>query len=99
MTTTEERIKLKEEEKYIATVASFLDQELNAGFDKKTIGFVLLLFPFGEQIDGRVNYVSSAERKDAIEALKTLLERWQAEENGSKGDPGVPLSDLRKSED
>jgi len=64
-------------------------QVLAAGLDKifngtdrtepKTIGFILLVFPFGEtSFEGRVNYVSNgADRKDMIIMMKEMIARFE----------------------
>ena len=36
-------------------------------------GFILLTFPFGQQVNARIGYVSNARREDAINALKEWL--------------------------
>jgi len=40
-------------------------------------GFALLIFPMGEG-DGRMNYISNAERATMRTALAELLARWDA---------------------
>lgn len=46
---------------------------------KKTIGFVLLLAPFGQVADGRVNYISNGEREDMVAMMKELLARFEGQ--------------------
>jgi hypothetical protein len=53
-------------------LAAFLDQEFNgdARGAARPVGFVLLVFPFGER-DGRCNYISNgADRRDMIKLLR-----------------------------
>lgn len=62
-------------------IAKVLDELFNGdlkGLERKT-GFVLLCFPFGEQIDGRINYISNGERSDVVNSLKELLARFQGQ--------------------
>lgn len=42
----------------------------------RTVGFVLLAFPFDGN-DGRMNYISNADRKDIIVALKELVANFE----------------------
>lgn len=63
------------------SLARGLDKILNGdltGEDRK-VGFTLLLFNFGDE--GRVNYVSNADRADMIATMKTLLARWEGQPN------------------
>jgi hypothetical protein len=58
-------------------VAEVLDNVFNPGLkgsDKK-VAFALLIMPFGEEPDARVNYISNASREDMIAALKEFLAR------------------------
>lgn len=54
-----------------------IDEALNADRLNPEVGFVLLMFPFGEKVDGRINYLSNGERESVHRALKELLERWE----------------------
>jgi hypothetical protein len=78
-----ENYKVGEEE----PVEAHLARELNAlghvtkewieeSFGKDKIGFVILMFQFGE--GGRMNYLSNARREDIIKALEELLENFKA---------------------
>lgn len=62
-------------------VAAALDQLFNGetrGKDRAT-GFVLLVFPFGEQ-EGRCNYVSNgADRRDIITLMKEQIKRFEGQ--------------------
>lgn len=55
-----------------------LDEAFN-GKDRppRTVGIVLLTFPFGTPEGGRVNYVNNGERDSVRVALKELLARWE----------------------
>lgn len=44
-------------------------------------GFILFAFPFGENPDNRLAYVSNAKREDAINALKEWLLKAGASED------------------
>ena len=63
-------------------IARFLDEVFNGkeGGPKK-IGFALLIYHFGEQLEGsgRVNYIGNGQRQDVITALKELIGRWERE--------------------
>lgn len=72
------------EEEYRATMESVvrgLDQIFNGqarGHDRK-VGFVLLVFPFGEK-EGRCNYMSNgADREDVKTLLKEQLARFEGQ--------------------
>lgn len=74
------------EEQYRAqmeAVASALDKAFNGdakGPDKKT-GFVLLVFPYGDQ-SGRCNYISNgADRQDIIKLLREQANRFDEQTN------------------
>lgn len=60
-------------------VASALDVLFN-GEDKekdRKVGFVLLVFPFGEE--GRCNYISNADRADVVTMLKEQIARFEGQ--------------------
>lgn len=42
-------------------------------------GFALLVFPFGEAPNGRVNYISNADRKDMLVAMKEFIARAEGQ--------------------
>ena len=50
-------------------------------------GFILLTFPFGEDPRNRCNYVSNADRMDAINAMKEFIIKCGAEEDWMKDLP------------
>ena len=59
-------------------VAAALDETFNRGAkgSSRQVGFVLLVFPFGEK-EGRCNYISNgADRADIIKLLRELANRF-----------------------
>jgi hypothetical protein len=68
-------------EKMLAVVQS-VDRLFNGEPDgqmRKT-GVVLLVFPFGEELDGRVNYMSNgARREDMIILFKEMIARFEGQ--------------------
>jgi hypothetical protein len=67
-------------EKMVA-MAGGLDEFWNGkakGNDKK-VGFVVMLFPYGEH-DGRCNYISNgADRKDVVTLMKEMISRFEGQ--------------------
>ena len=47
-------------------------------------GFVVLAFPFGESPKNRMTYISNADRKDVINAMKEFIIKAGAEEGWMK---------------
>ena len=43
------------------------------------VGFALLVFPLGSAPDGRVNYISNAQRKDMLVAMKEFIARAEGQ--------------------
>jgi hypothetical protein len=60
-------------------LARFLDEIFNGKNGPKKVGFALLVYEFGEQQDGRINYIGNGQRDDVRTALKELLGRWEKE--------------------
>lgn len=59
-------------------LAAILDDSLNGDAEPKKTGFVLLMFDFGEPTSSsRMNYISNAERKDMLVALRELLANFE----------------------
>lgn len=56
-------------------VAHALDYAFNGAQRPRSTGFVLLVFPFGD--DGRCNYISNARREDVVVMLKEQLAKLQ----------------------
>jgi len=67
-------------EKMVA-LAGAIDELFNGeakGKDKK-VGFVILVFPFGNE-DGRCNYISNgADRKDIVVMMKEQIKRFEGQ--------------------
>jgi len=62
-------------------VARSLDTVFNGdkrGKDR-AIGFVLLMFPFDAGEGARTNYISNADRKDIVVALKEIVARFEGQ--------------------
>lgn len=62
-------------------VAAGLDQIFNgdAKAPNKKVGFVLLLFEYGEQ-EGRCNFISNgADRKDIVVLFKEMIARFEGQ--------------------
>ena len=62
-------------------VAHVLDELFNgeAKGAARTIGFLLLVFPFGES-EGRCNYISNgADRKDIVTMMKEQIKRFEGQ--------------------
>ena len=46
----------------------------------RQVGFILLVFPFGETDKGRCNYISNgADRKDVVAMLKYQIARFEGQ--------------------
>ena len=69
----------------MVAIATALDELFNGpvkGPARKT-GFVLLVFPFGEN-EGRCNYISNgANRKDVVAMLKEQIARFEGQPEAS----------------
>lgn len=63
------------------SLAGFLDRQFNGdtrGKDRE-VGFVLLVFPFGEK-GGRCNFISNgANRKDIVVLFKEMIARFEGQ--------------------
>lgn len=61
-------------------LAEGIDQILNGKGkpEPKKVGFVLLMFEFGQTEGGRVNYISNADRADMIAAMHEWLARAES---------------------
>ena len=53
-----------------------LDHMLNPPDRPKEIGFVLLMFAFGDKAFARMNYLSNADRPQMTEALRELVRKF-----------------------
>lgn len=65
----------------MAAVAETLNELFNGtlkGKDRK-VGFVVMVFPYGEH-QGRVNYISNgANRKDVVVLMKEMIARFEGQ--------------------
>lgn len=52
---------------------------------KRKWGFALLIFPFGETPNGRMNYLSNSEREDMLVAMKEFIARNEGRYFGGGG--------------
>lgn len=62
-------------------LAASLDKAFNGdkrGKDRST-GFVLLMFPFDTVEGARTNYISNADRRDIVVALKEIVARFEGQ--------------------
>jgi hypothetical protein len=60
-------------------VAAALDEAFNGDAKDKKVGFVLLVFEYGEQ-EGRCNYISNgAGRKDIVTLMKEQIKRFEGQ--------------------
>jgi hypothetical protein len=63
-------------------MAGKIDRYFNGEFrgaDRK-VGFVLMVFPFGELVEGRCNYISNgADRKDIVTLMKEMIARFEGQ--------------------
>lgn len=79
------------EERYVKkmrALAEIVDEMFN-GSDRpphgvRRTGFVLLVFPFGEE-NGRMNYMSNADRLDMVKAIEELLDNMRGRRRRSDG--------------
>jgi hypothetical protein len=56
-------------------LAQVIDEFFNGKERPKRVGFAMLIFEFGPEDRGRVNYISNAERKDMLVAMKEFIAR------------------------
>lgn len=74
--------------KQMVAVARTLDEVFNGRKKRgaRETGFVLLVFPFGEDPRGRCNYISNgADRRDMISLFREMIARFE-------GQPEIPES-------
>jgi hypothetical protein len=68
-------------DKMVAIVQT-LDEFFNEGAkgDARKVGFVLMVFPFGEEKTGRCNYMSNgADRRDVVTLMKEMIARFEGQ--------------------
>lgn len=84
MTHPDEEIQ-KEYRDQMQLLARELDQYFNPDYfaeeaDQRGVGFVLMVFPFGEVEGGRFNYISNgADRKDIVILMKEMIARFEGQ--------------------
>lgn len=77
------------QEKYreaMNAVAAALDRTFNgeARGDDRKVGFVLLVFEYGEADKGRTNFISNgADRKDLVVLFKEMIARFEGQPEAS----------------
>ena len=59
------------------SLAEGIDEVLNGPVRPKKVGFALLMFEFGHVDNGRVNYISNADRADMFAAVKEWVARME----------------------
>lgn len=53
---------------------------LKAWLDARKVGFVLMVFPYGETDTGRCNYISNgAGRNDVVTLMKEMIARFEGQ--------------------
>lgn len=63
-------------------VARAIDEMFNGELkgDARKTGFVLMVFPFGEDVEGRCNYISNgADRDDVVVLMKEMIARFEGQ--------------------
>ena len=63
-------------------IAQGIDEVLNDGKTgaARDTGFVLLVYPFGEAVGGRCNFISNgADRKDLVVLMKEMIARFEGQ--------------------
>jgi hypothetical protein len=72
----------EEYRKQMVMLARYLDRIFNGktvGPERKT-GFVLMVFPYGEHMTSRCNYLSNgADRKDVVVLMKEMIARFEGQ--------------------
>lgn len=62
----------------MSAIMHAIDDFLNPDKESRNVGFALLMFPFGEKPNGRINYMSNGCREDMISALKELVANFES---------------------
>jgi len=65
----------------MVAITQALDEMFNGkiGGPDRTVGFVLMVFPFGDK-SGRCNYVSNgADRRDIVTLMKEMIARFEGQ--------------------
>jgi hypothetical protein len=60
-------------------LCSFIDDVFNGNVRPKRVGFALLIYNLGEELEGtgRINYIGNGQRGEVLVALKELVARWE----------------------
>ena len=69
----------KEYRKEMNALARGIDNILNGNAKPKKVGFVLMVFPFGEEVNGRFNYISNGARKDIVVLMKEMIAKFEGQ--------------------
>ena len=66
-------------QKFMNDMALRIDSLLNGGEtgDRRQIGFILMVFPFGANKGRRCNYISNSQRADVVAMLKEQVARFE----------------------
>lgn len=63
------------EPNFLTALMKILDNQIiPAGYGQR-MGFAMLIFPFDEKIEGRIDYASNADRKDMLTTMKEFIAR------------------------
>lgn len=66
-------------QKMVATVQA-IDELFNGKAGGRTVGFVLMVFPFGEGGTGRCNYMSNGvDRRDIVTLMREMIARFEGQ--------------------
>ena len=66
----------------MTAIAEALDETFNGELKAphKKVGFVLLVYPFGEDVAGRCNFISNgADRRDIVTLFKEMIARFEGQ--------------------
>ena len=58
-------------------LARAIDQTMNGDKHPRKWGFALLIYPFGDPSQDRMNYIGNGKREDVLVAIKELAARWE----------------------
>jgi hypothetical protein len=76
-----------EQRELMNNLAQALDKIFNGDTRPKKVGFALLTYNFGEEVQGtgRINYIGNGKREEVLIALKELIARWEGRYTETKG--------------
>lgn len=72
----------------LKNVADYLEDYFHGQLpigSKRTVGFVLMIFPFGQSEHHRCNYISNARREDIITMLKEQISYFEGMPDNIRG--------------